>query len=255
MSLHKPTWRTLKVLELIDDNWDKKFNLSDISEQTSIPKSTLSPILSTLVDLNYLSLKDGKYCISFKLFQLGLSYSGDLSLLSFIKEEMESLVEDIGELSQFGILTESNVLYLEKVNSKDSIEVVSAVGKKLPAHVTSLGKAILAEMPVEKIRKIYPDGKLEKIGPNSITDFDEFLLELERIRKRGYSIEKEEASANVCCVAVPIEIDGKIKSALSVSYPSFKDCKSKTEVIAQKLLEKKKLIEKIVKIQGFKLDL
>lgn len=136
--LHNPTLRVVKILELVN-NYEDGISLGEIAQKLSIPKSTLSPILKTLEITNFLE-KDDKGCFkaSFKLFQLGLSYSGRLDSLSMIRKQMEVVVDKVGEIVQFGILVDKMVLYLAKVNSPDNIEIVSSVGKKLPAINTGL---------------------------------------------------------------------------------------------------------------------
>ena len=94
--LHNPTLRVVRILELVN-NYENGISLIDISKKLAIPKSTLSPILKTLEKTNFLEKNDkGCYVASFKLFQLGLSYSGQLDCLSTIIKQMEIVVDRIG---------------------------------------------------------------------------------------------------------------------------------------------------------------
>lgn len=252
--LHKPTLRVVKILDLIN-NFENGLSFLEISTKLEIPKSTLSPILKTLEISNFIEKNDkGCYVASFKLFQLGLSYSGRLDSLSMIRKQMEIVGAKIGEIVQFGVLIDDMVLYLEKVSAPDTIEIVSSVGKKIPAVYTALGKALLSGFPDEKIIKKYKDYEFVKHTENSITSLERLLDEIHMVRERGYATENQEFTLNTSCIAVPIREDGKIKGAMSATYPIFRKTEDTEEFISKVLLEQKEIIEDIIEIQDLKLD-
>ncbi|MGF0096307.1 IclR family transcriptional regulator [Peptoniphilus sp. AGMB00490] len=252
--LHNPTLRVVKILDLIN-NYENGLSFLEISTKLKIPKSTLSPILKTLEMTNFIEKNDkGCYMASFKLFQLGLSYSGRLDSLSMIKKQMEIVVDKIGEIVQFGVLVDNMVLYLEKVNSPDNIEIVSSVGKKIPAIYTALGKALLSGFSDAEIIEKFKDYEFVKYTENSITNIDRLLDEIHKVRERGYAVENQEFTHNTSCVAVPIREDGIIKGAMSATYPIFRKTEDTEDFISKVLLEQKEIIEDIIKIQNLKLD-
>lgn len=252
--LHNPTLRVIKILELINNN-EYGITNKEISERLMIPKSTLSPILNTLESTNILEKSDkGCYSASFKLFQLGLSYSGHLDTLSMIRKQMKIVVKEVEEIVQYGVLIDDMVLYLEKVNAFDNIEIVSSVGKKIPAVYTALGKALLSEYSDDQIINKYKNYEFIKYTDNSINSLDELLNDIRQVRIRGYSIEDREFTNNTSCVAVPIRESGIIKGAMSVTYPVFRKTECKETKIINALLEQKNIIEDIIKIQNLKLD-
>lgn len=251
---HNPTLRVIRILELVN-NTEEGLTNADISQKLSIPKSTLSPILNTLELTNILEKNDkGCYIASFKLFQLGLSYSGHLDALSMIRKQMKIIVSEVCEIAQFGILIDDMVLYLEKVNSTDNIEIVSSVGKKIPAIYTALGKALLSGYSDEYIYKMYENYRFIKYTENSIENVEQLLIEIDEVREKGYSKEDREFTNNTSCIAVPIREGGVIKGAMSVTYPVFRETSDKEAHIIKSLLEQKRIIEDIIKIQNLKLD-
>lgn len=252
--LHKPTLRVINVLNIVD-KYEQGLTFSDISEKLNIPKSTLSPILKTLVESKYLEIDEkGCYKTSFQLFQLGMSYSGHLDVMSIIRKQMENIVDKVGEITQFGVLIDDMVLYLEKVNTNDSIEIVSSVGKKLPARATGLGKALLSGLTNEEIEKLYDGVKFTKITENTKDNLNDLIEEIEQVRKNGYALDNQEISMNMSCVAVPIKVNGKVKGAMSVTYPMFRKTEGKNEEILDALLYHKNIIEKILDIQKLDID-
>lgn len=255
MTLHNPTLRVIEILEYVDGSLEQ-VNLTEISKGLSIPKSTLSPIMKTLVEKGFLEMtNEGCYKVSFRLYQLGMGYSekGD-STLGVIQTQMEELVKIVGELSQFGVRVDDKVLYLCKVKSENAVEVVSSVGKKLPVYCTGLGKVILSSLPDEKIREVLSNTELKKMGPNTITDIDSLIENIHEIRKLGYAMEREESMENVACIAVGIMIKNKIKGAISVTFPLFRDAPGKEDMIVKALFEKKKIIETLLRTQNLDLN-
>ena len=251
---HNPTLRVIRILELIN-NTEEGLTNAEISQKLEIPKSTLSPILNTLELTSILEKNDkGCYIASFKLFQLGLSYSGHLDALSMIRKQMEIIVKEVSEIVQFGILIDDMVLYLEKVNSFDNIEIVSSVGKKIPAVYTALGKALLSRYSDKDISKMYKNYKFVKYTENSIDSLEQLLIEINGVRENGYAKENKEFTLNTSCIAVPIRESGIIKGAMSVTYPVFRATPNKESHIINALLEQKNIIEDIIKIQNLKLD-
>ncbi len=252
--LHNPTLRVVRILELVNNN-EKGISLINISEKLDIPKSTLSPILKTLEKTNFLEKNDkGCYVASFKLFQLGLSYAGELDALTMIREQMKVIVGKVNEIVHFGVLDGDMVLYLAKVKPSDDIEVVSAVGKRIPAIYTGLGKALLSKFTDDEIIDKYKDYKFVKHTENSIKNIDELLEEINKVREKGYAVENQELTTNISCVAVPIREDGVIKAAISATYPIFRKTESTEKDIASVLLEQRDIMEDIIKIQNLKLD-
>lgn len=252
--LHNPTLRVVRILELVN-NYENGISLIDISKKLAIPKSTLSPILKTLEKTNFLEKNDkGCYVASFKLFQLGLSYSGQLDCLSTIIKQMEIVVDKIGEIVQFGVLDEYMVFYLGKVNASDNIEIVSSVGKKIPAINTGLGKALLSGFSDQEIIEKYKNYDFVKYTENSISNVDELIKDIHKVRQIGYAVENQEFTMNTSCVAVPIRESGKIKAAMSATYPMFRKTENTEKEIAKVLLEQKEILEDIIKIQNLNLD-
>lgn len=254
MEYHNPTKRVLSILELIDIN-PNGLSLTAISEKLCLPKGTISPILKTLTAMNYIRLENGVYQIGFKSFELGLSFYGKMDSLSMIQAEMQDIVRLVGEICQMGILSGRNVFYVLKENSNEPIEIVSAVGRKIPAHMTGLGKALLSGKSDHELQALYADYTFEACTPKTVTGLDALLQQIHSVRKTGLAFENEESQEGICCVAVPLKFDGQVKAAISVTIPKFRYNSEKKSLIPSVLLQKKKLIEEIALVQGRGLDI
>ena len=169
---HKPTERVLNILELLGTT-PSGLSLSDIAKHIGSPKTTVAPILHTMASRNFIAFhRDSSlYTIGIGAYLAGSSYYGEKSIMQFIKSEMEYAVNETNEICQFGIRSDNSVLYIAKVDSKEAIRLVSSVGKRLPLYCTALGKALLYQLPFEKVKALYPNG-LEKFTEYTITDFE-----------------------------------------------------------------------------------
>lgn len=213
--------------------------LTEISKAISVPKSTLYPILQTMTDQNYIHLgKDSfLYKLGISTFCIGSSYSQDEYMLEFVKPIMKNVVAEIKELCQMGILEGNNVLYVLKEEPEVGLDIriISRVGKRIPAYCTALGKALLSNYDIEEIKNLYPEG-LIPYTENSITDFDILNHQLSVIRNEHIANEHEEITKGLYCYAVPLESNGNVIAALSVSIPKFRATTEKIELVTELLL-------------------
>jgi IclR family transcriptional regulator, KDG regulon repressor len=101
---------------------------------------------------------------------------------------------------------------------------VSAVGRRLPAHVTAVGKMLLSGVPDAELRKLYPaEEPLQGLTPASIRSFDELVAALAEVRSQGLAFDECESNAAVNCVAAPVyDHAGKMVAAMSISVPTLR---------------------------------
>ncbi len=244
-SLHNPTLRVIKILEALDKSLEG-LTLSELAGKTNTPKSTISPIIQTLLCKDYIELDKGayKYQIGMKSFLLGLSHRSSNSI-DILKKEMEDIVDACNEVCQLGILVDFDVFYLAKVDSEQPINLVSSVGKKLPAYATALGKALLSGYSDEEIKNYYLD-KMKPITDKTIIDINMLLEQIDQIRKGDLSYEFEEVNKDTGCLAIPLKKKDKVIASVSVSFPLYRASKGKLELIKKVLREKRTIMEQLI---------
>ena len=247
-SNHKPTLRTLSVLELISKS-NKNYTLSELSRSLGIATSTLYPILHTLREERYLGYdsKTQSYTLGMRMFEIGSRVQNSYAYQE-INSIMNGVVEDCDEACIFGRLDNGDVLYLSRVESNQPVRMFCSVGRRLPAYATAIGKALLKGYSIEALKKLYPDG-LKPLTANTITDFDKLREQLNG--NDIFMYENEESNADVCCVAVPIHREGFVVAACSVAVPIFRFDGEKKIIIENAL--KKALIkyEKVIHLLIF----
>ena len=118
----------------------------------------------------------------------------------------------------------TDVIYIAKVDSTHAVRMVSAAGRRLPAHCTSVGKMLLASLPESELTARVPDdAELVRMTPNSITEPAALREALTEIRARGIAVESRESNPDVSCVAAPVrDRTGQVVAALSISVPMIR---------------------------------
>lgn len=243
--LHKPTERVLTILLILSDH--DGLTLTELSNISNIPKGTISPILKTLTDMKFIHLSNNNlYKIGANSFKVGSTFMESFNVIDMIKSSMKEIVEICNEICQLGIYDNGNVLYIEKIEPKQSIKLVSSVGKTIPAYSSAIGKALLTQFTNEEVKTIYTNGLLP-ITKHTITDIDVLIDNLNESREKGFAYESMESNENIECFAVPLEANGSIFSAISISIPIFRNTREKSLESIEILLEYKEKIEKRLK--------
>lgn len=218
--MHMPTYRVIKILEVLR-NSDDGLNLTEISEETEIPKSTLSPIIKTLMETNFIEIKDNKYLIGFGAYKIGNAYNYRSDALSIIRSYMKDIVGECNEICQLGVYENKMVFYIAKEEPKRAIKIVSSVGTRIAANAPALGKALLSQFDDDYIIKNFKDNMV-KYTDKTTLDIEKLLLQVNSVRKEGYALELGEIDEDIRCVAIPLSIDGKVVAALSISIPIYR---------------------------------
>ena len=232
---HRSTKRVIDILSQIADSENQGVSLAELSSKLDAPKSSVFPILYTLKEYNL---------IKYKTYELGNAFVKDGTVNAAILDIMHDITRQSRETCFFGELIEGNVFYLFKTDSPESLRMVSP-GKTLPAYSSGIGKALLSDMSLEDLQKLYP-GKLEPITPNTITDLNILAQQLQKIRVQGIAFEKEESTQFIQCIAIPIRRNGKVRAALSVAIPVFRYSNEKEAMIIGLLKQAQIRIEELI---------
>lgn len=215
----------VKVSKIIDAIAfaNSPLSLSELSKRLGIAKSTLHGLLSTLVNIRYLEQDQdtGRYKLGVQLFELGSQITNTWSEKAIAKSYMEKLASDTGETVHLAMLSNGEVLYVDKEEAYSSIRIATAPGAKLPIHCTGVGKVLLAFSSDEEVAKILNDDyEFEQYAEHTITNLKDLKRELVKIRTLGYTYDNQEYVDGLRCVATPIfDHNHKIIFALSVSGP------------------------------------
>ena len=240
---HRSTSRVLDVFEYIASN-SEGYTLTEICTAIGAPKSSMFPIIHTLLERQYLVFNEttSKYSIGSMAFHVGNSFLKSFDILKQIQDEMQNIVNVCLETCHFATLVGGDVLYLKKVDSPEPIRMISTVGNRLPAYGTGLGKALLMDHDLEDLKALYPKG-LKPLTEKTITDLKVLESQLQRARIEGLAYEIEESNQYVRCIAIPIRKNNAIIAALSVAIPTFRYSEEKGELVKHLLFNAKAKLE------------
>ncbi len=212
----------ISILELIAA---RPMRFTDLASVAGLPKGTLHRILSTLVETGLLRLDRSTqtYRLGVRLFEMAHHVWDEFDLRGAAEPELERLAEATGEAVRLAILDQGQALYIDERASARTIRLVSGVGSRVAVHASGVGKAILAHMAPAERMEFVSELSLERYTPNTITDADALIRELDLIKGRGYAISIEEQTPGVSSVAAAI-LDHKARSigAIGIVIPSFR---------------------------------
>ncbi|ONK14648.1 IclR family transcriptional regulator [Streptomyces sp. MP131-18] len=218
--------RALDILELFLDG-DGTLSAPEITRRLQLPRTTVHELVTTLAARSYLvpvPEQPGRYRLGVRTYQLGSRYAEQLDLAAEGQQVARAVAETCGETVHVAVLEDADVIYIAKVDSTHAVRMVSAAGRRLPAHCTAVGKMLLASLPPQELDERLPAGdELPAMTPNSITSAETLRAILDEVRERQLASEQRESNPDVSCVAAPVrDRAGRVVAALSISVPMIR---------------------------------
>jgi DNA-binding IclR family transcriptional regulator len=195
--------------------------LTEFARALNIPKSTMSRFLSTLESLGFVmrEKEGGKFYLGLRLFELGCKAIDDVGLRKTAIPEMEKLRDKINENILLTVSEGTRITYLDKIESQQAVVTRETIGSTAPAYCVSSGKAMIA-FDEERLEQVIKEG-LKSFTPMTIVDPNKLRKECEKIRKRGYAINRGEYRTGVTGIAAPIfNANGTLVGAISTAAPA-----------------------------------
>ncbi|WP_349829043.1 IclR family transcriptional regulator [Brevibacterium litoralis] len=191
--------------------------ISHLAEEVSLPLPTIHRLLRTLVASGYLrQLPNKHYSLGPGLVRLGESAGQQLG--AWARPHLAGLVEELGETANMAILDDDRVTYVAQVPSAHSMRMFTEVGRRVHAHTSGVGKAILAQLTDRHVEEIVTSAGMPVATEHSIGTLGTLREELTRIRARGFAVDDNEQEIGVRCFAVPVP-GMPTPTAISVSGP------------------------------------
>jgi DNA-binding IclR family transcriptional regulator len=213
--------RAIRLLSLLSDG--KPRSPIEISEGINLSSSTTFRILATLSYYNFIKRDEatGQYRLGLACLELARAYQDSNDLRRVALPDLEELRDETKETVHLAVLDNMEIVYLEKLSGLHAIGIMSSrVGGRAPAYCTGIGKVLLAYQNSEQVRNHFDKYGLYRFTDTTITNLDELMQELEKVRMSGFSFDKGEHEYEVRCIAAPIfDITGHAVAALSISGP------------------------------------
>jgi DNA-binding IclR family transcriptional regulator len=233
----KSVSRALDIITLVSL---KKGGLgvTEIANQIDINKSSVYRILSTLVQYGYVEqdVETGKYKLGYKFLEISSKLLESIDLRAEARMYLQELENETNEVIHLVVYDQGEVVYIEKLDGSETLRMHSKVGKRAPMHCTSVGKAILAHLPSGVVLDILERKGLPMHTDKTITNKDDFLLELNTVRQKGYALDLEENENGITCIAVPIfDHMGNAIAAVSISGPTIRMTNERLEQLQSRM--------------------
>jgi DNA-binding IclR family transcriptional regulator len=236
----KSARRAVEIIDLLT-RVERPLAFIEFVRHLGYPRSSLYGILHTLVDAGWLDLDAaGKYALGLRAYEAGSAYLRMASFLDRAMPIMQDLRDSLQETVQLAVLDGRFNVYIGKVDGPSILRLDSAVGRRLPAHATGVGKALLAELSNDELEERLGNIELEQFTPSTIVDLEELKSHLAETRRRGYAVDDQESIIGVRCFAAPVkDATGRAVASMSVAMPTVRlnaaIAKSATKLLLEKV--------------------
>lgn len=210
--------RVLRVLEHLAEQQEPA-TLADLARHLDIPKSSLHALLRTMHRRGWLEeVGSDQYGLGVRALLVGTTYVDADDVVTLSSDTMDWLADALGETIHLGRLDRTDIVYLAKRESSHPLRLFSAIGRRLPAYTTSLGKSLLAERLEGDYRSHLPR-RLTALTPNTHTSRESLLADLQATSERGHARDNEENMVGLVCLGVALPTADPPQDALSCSIP------------------------------------
>lgn len=231
--------RTLTILEVLSD-YEEGLRITEISEKVELHKSTVHRLLNTLIYKGYIkqNKNTNKYELTLKLFELGNKKIESMDLVSVVGPYLKELMEKTNEVIHLAIREGSDIVYVSKIEPQKSIQMYTRIGMRKPIYCTAMGKAMMAHMTEEEVRKIWNESDVQNLTPNTMVDFSKVKENLKDIRVKGYAMDDQEVEEGIRCIGTILkDHKSEICGAISISGSIISFTEDKISHFSKVILE------------------
>jgi len=213
--------RALTLLERLSQTPDG-LSLTELSYQLGMPAATVHRLLSTFEELDFVEqdAEQGLWFVGLKAFTVGNAFVHRRDFVASARPHMHALVELCGETVNLGVIDDGEAVFISQVESREVMRMIVRLGSRSPIHASGVGKALLANLPEQRVARILQQRGLQRYTERSIANPTRLQAELQRIRQVGYALDDEEHAVGLRCVASAIfDENGQPLAAISLSGP------------------------------------
>jgi IclR family pca regulon transcriptional regulator len=212
--------RGLAVIRAFDAD-HPRLTLSQVADLCGLPRAAARRSLLTLADLGYVRTDGRHFALTARVLELGYAYLAGLTLPQLAEPHLRQLVEHTGESSSLCVLDGDDVVYVARVPTRRIMAATITVGTRFPAHVTSVGRVLLADLPDDEIGTRLARADLRPLTSRTLVSPARLRAELGRVRRQGYAVVDQELEEGLRSVAAPVRgRDGDVVAAVNIPVPA-----------------------------------
>jgi IclR family transcriptional regulator, pca regulon regulatory protein len=192
--------------------------LSEVAAATGLTRAGARRILLTLERLGYVRQDGRLFRLTPRILDLGYAYLSTMPLSNLAEPIMEELVEKVHESSSASVLDGTEIVYVLRVPTKKIMTINLAIGSRLPAYCTSMGRVLLGGLSEEELESTLARSDLRLRTSRTITDPAQLKAIIQAERDKGWSMINQELEEGLCSLSVPLRgRNGSVIAALNVS--------------------------------------
>jgi DNA-binding IclR family transcriptional regulator len=194
--------------------------VTELARRCELTKSNAHRLLATLQELGYVSqhAETKRYVPTLKLWELGATVVGRLTLREVAAPFLRELNEITGETTHLSVLDRGEIIYIDKLEAKHAVRTYTRIGGRAPAYCVATGKAMLSHQDEWLLEEV--SGHLLRFTDRTLTDPIALREELYRIREQGYSLNRGEWRGGAYGLAVPVhDSTERVVAAIGISAP------------------------------------
>lgn len=249
----KSAERTVRLLEVLAAS-PAKLTLPELQERVGYPRSSLYALVRTLRDLGWIEIdaSGSRFGIGPDALCSGSAYLTRDPAMPFVASALDAFAREVRHTAHFARRDAASVIYLASNHYDDGVICAHQVGRRRPAHVTALGKALLAELTSPEVDELLPE-ELERVTPYTLTQRAAVHQDLETVRRRGWAMEREEGTLGVACVATVVGYRIPASDAMSCIMPvEVADRPSELADITNALIEHAQQLSRTLRREGIR---
>ncbi|MET9436624.1 IclR family transcriptional regulator C-terminal domain-containing protein [Streptomyces sp. NPDC006551] len=195
--------------------------LTAVAEATGLARATARRALITLEHLGYVSGEGRLFRLTPRVLALGFPYISRMPLPQIAAPHLAELSRRVHDSASLAVLAGADIRYTARVATRRIMSVHITVGTRFPAHATSLGRVMLADLPSREREAWLAGIEPQALTPHTVTERAELSALLERVREQGYALVDEELEQGLRSIAVPVrDRAGVVVAAVNVAMHS-----------------------------------
>lgn len=199
------------------DGTHPRLTIADVARMTGLTRATARRCLITLVRIGYAETDGRFFTLTPRVLKLGYAYLAATPLTAVLQSALERLSETIGESSSASILDGGEIVYVARAATKRIMSVGLAVGARLPAYCTSMGRVLLAALPEAEARALVEAADRRALTARTVTGVEAIMARLARARAEGHAVIDQELEIGLTSIAVPVaDRAGRVLAAINI---------------------------------------